>query len=75
MKKFMGVAALGAAAVGVAAVGAAAVGGGAYMLSKTAEAKKQDKSPLRLHVRVVRANNLLAMDSGNTSDPYVVIKV
>ncbi len=28
-----------------------------------------------LHVRVSEAKNLMAMDDGNTSDPYVTLKV
>eukprot|EP01115_Flamella_aegyptia_P005472 TRINITY_DN22_c1_g1_i3.p1 TRINITY_DN22_c1_g1~~TRINITY_DN22_c1_g1_i3.p1 ORF type:complete len:351 (+),score=103.71 TRINITY_DN22_c1_g1_i3:22-1074(+) len=74
-----GVAAVGTVAVvgavGVAAVGATAVGVGAYKYHQSKESKAQNASPLRLHCRVLSAENLIAADFMGKSDPYVVIKV
>ena len=43
------------------------------MFSDRSKLKKG--STCMLHVRVVEAKNLLALDSGNTSDPYCTLKV
>merc|ERR1712137_1012044 len=66
----------GAAAIalaGVAAVGATAIGVGGYKIYQSQQGAEQDKSPLKLRIRVVSGHNLIAADSGGTSDPYVVI--
>jgi len=52
-----------------------AVGGGGYMMYKSHESHKQNASTTRLHIRVKDAQNLIAADSGGTSDPYVTITV
>jgi len=66
----------GAAAIalaGVAAVGATVVGVGGYKIYQSQQGEAQDKSPLKLRIRIISGHNLQAADSGGVSDPYVVI--
>eukprot|EP01101_Sappina_pedata_P004074 TRINITY_DN166_c0_g1_i1.p2 TRINITY_DN166_c0_g1~~TRINITY_DN166_c0_g1_i1.p2 ORF type:complete len:179 (-),score=104.29 TRINITY_DN166_c0_g1_i1:97-633(-) len=62
------------AGVGVLLAGAAAAGG-AYAYKKGKDTKKQQESPTRLFINVIKATNVLAKDRGNTSDPYVELDV
>ena len=44
------------------------------MAYQSHEASVQDKSPVKLKIKVISASNLQAADSGNTSDPFITIK-
>lgn len=59
----VGVAAVGAAALGAVAVGAVGVGAVAHHAHSSHEEKAQMESPLRLTIRVIRADNLVGKDS------------
>jgi len=53
----------------------ALLAGGAYAYHEHSESKAQQNSTVRLHIRLHSAKNLLAKDKGDTSDPFVVMKI
>jgi len=53
----------------------AAAGCGMLLILKSKQAHAQQKSTKRLHIRLKRGEDLIAADSGGTSDPYVIFKI